>query len=166
MKSEIGVARVCIAIANKQQHSCYTLATLLRSFWRKFLEKSVANCDKNVLVVSAKQDIPRFYQTWHNKVCVGRRCKPRRRVSEIFLMVTTDNHLTWSPPVDRRAVDSRIRRNLILPKILSLTTISQCSVHASTNCTYPAEQKEIAACAALAIWINARSIVWRKIIIT
>ena len=70
------------------------LTTLLRSFWRKFLEKSVANCDKNVLVVSAKQDIPRFSQTWHNKVCVGRRCKPRRRVSEIFLKVTTNNHLT------------------------------------------------------------------------
>ena len=134
MKSEIGVARVCIAIANKQQHSCYTLATLLRSFWRKFLEKSVANCDKNVLVVSAKQDIPRFYQTWHNKVCVGRRCKPRRRVSEIFLMVTTDNHLTWSPPVDRRAVDFKIRRNVILPKILSYSGGYSCKNNTERIC--------------------------------
>ena len=112
------------------------LPTLLRSFWRTFLEKGVASWDK--IVESAKQDIPRFYQPCLNKVCVGRRWKTRRRVSQRFLMVTTSNQLTWSPSVDRKAVDYNIHRNLILPKILSKTTIRQCSTQTSTNCIYPA----------------------------
>ena len=114
------------------------MPTLLRSFWRKFLEKGVASCVKHVLVQSAKQDIPRFKQFCLNKVCVGRRWKTRRRVSQRFLMVTTSNQLTWSPSVDRKAVDYNIHRNLILPKILSKTTIRQCSTQTSTNCIYPA----------------------------
>ena len=126
------------------------LTTLLRSFWRKFLEKSVANCDKNVLVVSAKQDIPRFYQTWHNKVCVGRRCKPRRRVSEIFLKVTTNNHLTWSPSVDRRVGEISFCLRYWARQRYGNDQHKQ----SPTVSILQAEQKEIAACTALGIRIN------------